>query len=373
VVTFPLDNLARAQNQHTHDWIAGSPITQPYFEIEKKYLHRGEVTALYIDAITDYDTCLNPGCSFSNGIAQDTVILLGWTDNGAGGQFGYLDTNGNFVPRPGWETNVISHYKASETQTNPVHITLVVDDAASAIDPATGQPITLYNEQKVINPDTVGNLTAYDFTVTPCPLSWLPTVTPNPDGSMTPSAVSFTATISPSVDHNGNSMAQNIHFYLVSSSLPGYCSNAGNQTDNDLKFPYQQGFNVEYDSGLNIWSATTVDSVLTKTVIVWCYDFGGSGTLDAAISHPETGDSIWTRRSDDLSKQGARVPLDDNNNSVADGWLFDSYGSFPARDVDEIPDGLHVGDGYPFFDEYRGFMIQGVYERASGCEACLCV
>ncbi len=58
------------------------------------------------------------------------------------------------------------------------------------------------------------------------------------------------------------------------------------------------------------------------------------------------------------------MPLDDNNNGVADGWLFDSYGSFRASDVDEQPPGLHVGDGFPFFDEYRGCRVQGAYERA---------
>lgn len=314
------------------------------------------------------DKCINFGCSFPNGEAYDGIKLLGWTDDGAGGQFGYLDAQGNFVPKNGWETDAITHYKASETPNDDVpgvvHITLLVDDEAKAIDPATGQEITLYNDQMTRNPDDNGNLTVWDFTITPCSFWWLPTVTPNPDGSLTPSTRSFTATISPAVDHQGDSMARNIGFYLTSSALRGYCCNAGDQTGSDLIFPEQSGFSVGYDPGLDVWSASTVDPVLTATVTVECYDYGAYGTLDAMIPHPETFNPVGAVRTNDRSKAGTGVPLDDNNNHVADGWLFDSYGSFPASDVDEEPPGLHVGDGYPFFDEYRGFMVRGAYERA---------
>src|SRR5205823_6044064 len=37
------------------------------------------------------------GCPFPFGIAENTVQITAWSDNGAGGTFGYLDANGQFV------------------------------------------------------------------------------------------------------------------------------------------------------------------------------------------------------------------------------------------------------------------------------------
>jgi hypothetical protein len=265
----------------------------------------------------DWDLCTNPGCSFSfgGGWANDWVYLVSWSDNGAGGQFGYLDAQGNFVPSG--NINEITHYKASDTQSGVVHITLTVDDFAIAEDPATGEWIEIFNDTPTTNPATVGNLTVWEFTISNGAAGWLPTLDAN---------LTFTANITPQTDHYGNPMASHIEFRLTSSRESGYCLNATriqgtwtdtSGTDNDLKFvPGQAGLEIsdsQNPNGTNFDTAWTLGPETTAPVTVRCLDYGAYGWIDALADLP--GEPMALARREGTTPQdfkfGAQIPIDE--------------------------------------------------------------
>ena len=106
LVTSPFDTPARAQQPpHEHDWQAlGEEISAPYIWLTNdqgntiEYLRCGEVARLNVASIIDMDQCKNYDgfCEYNNW-EMDIVELKEWSDNNAGGKFGYLDGNGNFV------------------------------------------------------------------------------------------------------------------------------------------------------------------------------------------------------------------------------------------------------------------------------------
>lgn len=98
----------------------------------------------------DYDTCTGQDgwCSFWYNQAENGIRFVSWSDNGAGGQFGYME-NGVFVPSN--DVNRISHYKTPATP-GQVTLSLTVDDIPQAIDPATNQLIATADD-----PQKTGN------------------------------------------------------------------------------------------------------------------------------------------------------------------------------------------------------------------------
>jgi hypothetical protein len=93
----------------------------------------------------------------------------------------------------------------------------------------------------------------------------------------------------------------------------------------------------------------------TARVTLDCWDYGGF-TL--------------TRATHAGAVANLHIPLDDNGNWIADGgWKVGSLavadtGGLSSEDSDLTPvgDGLS-GDGLTRFEEYRGFMVQGVHTR----------
>jgi hypothetical protein len=152
--------------QHQHEWTEGTPIPKPIVVLfypgtsyTATHLRCYEIASLVdVASATDWDRCVAPGCPFPDGWAADRKIRVSWSDNGAGGQFGTLDNNGNFVPLdPILNAEQITHYRAPWDRPGIVHITLEVDDAG-----------LYYNDEpSVVNDPNNGNVTVWEFWITP--------------------------------------------------------------------------------------------------------------------------------------------------------------------------------------------------------------
>jgi hypothetical protein len=86
----------------------------------------------------------------------------------------------------------------------------------------------------------------------------------------------------------------------------------------------------------------------TARVTLWCYDYGGFTRV---------------RTSDGVAAAEFRLPLDGDGNWIPD-ILSDS--GHPGDDNDDLPtlDGT-LGDGLSRFEEFRGFVVQGVHRRTN--------
>lgn len=100
--------------------------------------------------MTDTDRCLPARCSFNSGyggggeqIANNNVRVTGWSDDGAGGAFGYQDPYGQFqVASEAWQ---VTHYLCP-AEPAAVQLSLTIDDDPVATDPVTGLPVSTYDD-----------------------------------------------------------------------------------------------------------------------------------------------------------------------------------------------------------------------------------
>ena len=144
---------ARAQMSHSHQWEAVDNLPHPAPVLETTSAVRGRILAINPGqfSFTDTDTCLNPGtgtgdeCPFVNNHATNGLRVMSWSDNNAGGAFGYLDAFGQFVTTSNGEQ--ISHYRCSYSASGTVTLTVTVDDMPYVTEPGSNQYITTYDDQ----------------------------------------------------------------------------------------------------------------------------------------------------------------------------------------------------------------------------------
>ena len=124
----------------------------------------------------------------------------------------------------------------------------------------------------------------------------------------------------------------------------------------------QDSVSVKFDSKDNLRG-------FTFTITVRCEDYGAYGKLEAKLV------------SDDNRKwlDHKYVPKDDNGDYIADSWQKDAWdggsGHIPPADTETGPTtggganrvetNTQVGDGLCVFEEYRGFMVGGVWTDLS--------
>ncbi len=135
------------------------------------------------------------------------------------------------------------------------------------------------------------------------------------------------------------------------SEHPGICQNDPpfGTPDNkpDIRFATEQGQGIRR---LSDTQCETEGDVKEATVRVEATDTGGFAHL--AVESPNLGLQGQWKGKMDLS-----IPLDDNDNEIADAW--DERSSDKSRNADDEPrDGqASDGDGLPLSDEYRGFVL----------------
>lgn len=142
------------------------------------------------------------------------------------------------------------------------------------------------------------------------------------------------------------------------SQIKGISMNYPKEGDTkpDLFFPREQPDGIEYiDEG----HVQTKSNVATEaTVLVAARDSGAYGVLigKALALNLES-------KNKRTNKTTLSLPMDDNNNHIADQWEKDHkiYGKKlpPGWDEEDNPSGMKKkGDGLALFEEYRGFLVE---------------
>lgn len=198
------------------------------------------------------------------------------------------------------------------------------------------------------------------ITLTKCPASWLPegrtfgTNVGDPGNSVT-----FTAKVT-------RGAPRKVRFFLEGvSSEPGVCINYGGESGDtpDLKFIQTATVNPAsiFDppsaDGMTI---QTKDKVTEVTVTVTCYDWGAWGKIKACCFDPADGGCENFSETRD-------IPVDDvGGNHIGDAWWPTLQPNPATWDDDSSPGNMERnGDGYSFYEEYRGTMdgFLGTHQR----------
>lgn len=105
--------------------------------------------------------------------------------------------------------------------------------------------------------------------------------------------------------------------------------------------------------------ATTKNPEFSATAVVRCEDFGAWGVLTATAEDCEVASRPITKK----PANKVAIPVDENNNRIADSADQDKDGrgkpAKPADDNDSLPVGnRYKGDGFTNYEEYRGFIVK---------------
>lgn len=201
-----------------------------------------------------------------------------------------------------------------------------------------------------------------------------------PAGGSSDNSVNITATV------DGEGVTGSFKFTLYDTSDErGFCMNSytsvpssGNpdaEDWEDLQFEAQTGFTISGTS--NSVAQTTATNLTSKTVTVSCYDYGAYGKIKVEFYPTMTAGSGPTLTGVETggTRQFTNVPLDDNDNHIADeavAWDYSSLDVGPGTthavndDNDDTPTGsAEPGDGLSRYEEYRGFKYNSGYVRTS--------
>ncbi len=179
-----------------------------------------------------------------------------------------------------------------------------------------------------------------------------------PQGGPKSNTVSIAAWVEPE-----EKMVGKFRFTLSEvSAEKGWCLNAGSGTEPDLCFvPGQAGFEAPRAEG-STWIIETLNTSDRATAVIQASDYGAWGRLKAEVNV----DGTW--RTCTTTADGATsitLPLDKNDNHVADQWEEDWSvpGQAATDDKDPKPkdvgDPNEPGDGFSLFEEYRGVVERG--------------
>jgi len=142
------------------------------------------------------------------------------------------------------------------------------------------------------------------------------------------------------------------------STEKGYCMNAGDQSDHDLEFIEQSGFDPPEDEGLTI---ETLDAVSETSVQIQANDYGAWGKLKVRVI--VDGEEFQGEAED--GKEYVTIPRDDDEDHIADRWEEHFSVDIEGAETDEdgIPEAAQSGDGFSNYEEYRGFEVNGYWEE----------
>jgi hypothetical protein len=165
-------------------------------------------------------------------------------------------------------------------------------------------------------------------------------------------------------------------FELVATSQePGECLNFPEQPDPDFTpTPADEPFDLEIGAkdnpALKISDkgqrAETKDGLTEATVLINPADWGGYTRLKVTAILKD-GTEVVAHLASDHAKRELRVPIDDNDNHIADGWekslgIFDRKLPADWNKADDPAKQLAAGDGISLYEKYRGFEFDGRHE-----------
>lgn len=144
-----------------------------------------------------------------------------------------------------------------------------------------------------------------------------------------------------------------IHFYLRDVSRHrGICNNyphGGGDTEPDLFFIPRPGIIIDPNDPMHAYSENYLSEL---TVAIGARDTAAYGVVQAYCD-----DLGLVAKNERTQRYGLVVPLDDNQNRIADTWEHDMR----LRDVLGHQD--LAGDGLTVFEAYRGFVTPGGFVR----------
>lgn len=158
-------------------------------------------------------------------------------------------------------------------------------------------------------------------------------------------------------------------FQLVDASHePGVALNlplTGAKSDPDLKFGENAGTKA-IDDGKGAESVSTAVQAAQATLN--CYDYGAYGKMRVTCQLTD-GSVVYGHLEGQPGKEELTIPLDGNNNHIADSWETSEgvSGKAASWDGETQPalDGL-PGDGLSLYEEYRGLVHKGSITRLTG-------
>jgi len=181
-----------------------------------------------------------------------------------------------------------------------------------------------------------------------------------PQGGPQKNTVQVTARIEAGQDYKGK-----FRFTLFEVSREkGWAMNAGDETDSDLHFPAgQAGFGAPVEpDGLVIEGTETVSEA---TVTVEALDYGAWGKLKAEVNV----DGEWYEAKTSDGASAITLPLDEDGDHIADEWekewSVSGEGGEADNDLYPLGVGPETGDGFPNFEEYRGFVVKDKWTGTS--------
>ncbi len=354
--------FAQMPPPHTHVWTAGPP-PQGLVLIKRTggledVVHSRCWTVVEVSIVSciDIDFCTASGCPLGGSAMDVGVSFVSWSDNGFGGEFGYMQ-NGQFVATAPTNTAQINRYRTPQNSTGVVTISLTADDSGILRDPNTQETFTGVNEGPA---GSSKQFTCWEFTITPCPAGWVP----NPsviNGSIDPEyGPSFTATLAPQQDHNGDDMRAPHAWTVAPSTEPGFCMNSGllptPPGDKDAVF---NGLAELFTYSADYTQAWTLGPVDQSSQTLANFDFGTWGVVfvDTSVG----GQPARARVVGTVATFAAEFPIDTNNNHIADAHPYNN-----GHQLDDEDGGKGTpGDGLTRYQEYRGFLVKGQHLRTS--------
>jgi hypothetical protein len=166
----------------------------------------------------------------------------------------------------------------------------------------------------------------------------------------------YTVTADIFIDGDENCNAEKIVFTLYDvSNEPGRYMNDKdkyNDTEPDLQMSDMNG---DYQITKTTATKQLSGKSQTQQVYIWCGDYGAYGKLKASVL---VGGQWYEADADGTPDKYITIPLDLNDNKIADSWEKDNnvYGLPAAWDEEDDPSGQKTnGDGMTNYEEYRGF------------------
>lgn len=150
------------------------------------------------------------------------------------------------------------------------------------------------------------------------------------------------------------------------STLAGVSTNYGSGTGADYAVDPElnQGM-VSVSAPPGTTAYETAEPWTMANLMLSSKDYGGRAKVKAYFLAPETGQKIYAEVVEDLeqppepdstmARQFARLPFDEDEDGMADGWESEIGGPNPAAGEDGEPGGGAPGDGLSAHDEFRGF------------------